>query len=289
MVNKSGVGQFVRRASIQKLRYVKGTIALVLAVIALSACENFQQRETAAPRDNVTTEEVANRTAQLIGKTVTIRSKPIKKLSESTFSVSDQQFFGGETILIVNASGKPFVLPTDQNVEIQATGQVRRFVYAEFERDYDLFSPADVYAEFEGKPAIVAQAIALAPEPGQVTENPRLYYNKTIAVTGEIENLTSPTAFTLDEDQLFGDQDLLVINAKARTAGAGEAATAPVSAGQTVAVTGVLRPFVVAEIERDYDLGWDLETRRKLEVEYSNRPVLVATGIYPSAIPEARK
>ncbi|BAY92737.1 hypothetical protein NIES3275_47740 [Microchaete diplosiphon NIES-3275] len=59
-----------------------------------------------------------------------------------------------------------------------------------------------------------------------------------------------------------------------------------VNEGEKVAVTGVLRPFVVAELERDYDLNWDLTLQKQLEAEYSNKPVLVANEVYPSAIPQ---
>lgn len=81
----------------------------------------------------------------------------------------------------------------------------------------------------------------------------------------------------MDEDKLFGGQDLLVIRAGTpkRT----------VNEGEKVAVTGVLRPFVVAELERDYDLNWDLTLQRTLEAEYKNKPVFIANEVYPSAIP----
>ncbi|MBC5796128.1 MAG: hypothetical protein VKL60_18265 [Sphaerospermopsis sp.] len=47
-----------------------------------------------------------------------------------------------------------------------------------------------------------------------------------------------------------------------------------------------MRPFVVADLERDYDITWDLDLQRKLEAEYRDKPVLVATDVYPSAIPQ---
>ncbi|MGB3203131.1 MAG: hypothetical protein WBA99_19655, partial [Nodosilinea sp.] len=97
------------------------------------------------------------------------------------------------------------------------------------------------------------------------------------------------SGFTLDEEQLFGAEDLLVVYATPRD-GVDQplpaAGMAGVSDDETVAVTGVLRPFVLSEFERDYDLTWDLDFQEQLEAEYTNRPVLVATGVYPSAIPE---
>jgi hypothetical protein len=38
---------------------------------------------------------------------------------------------------------------------------------------------------------------------------------------------------------------------------------------------------VVADIERDYDLTWDLNLQRKLEAEYSKKPVLITESVYP--------
>ncbi|XHX78816.1 MAG: hypothetical protein RBJ76_02465 [Stenomitos frigidus ULC029] len=274
----------------QKLGKLNGALPIGMALalmVVLPACTNARQATVApSPVGNVTTEEVANETNRLIGQTVTIRSEPIKKIAPNTFTVGDEQFFGTESILVVNASGQPFVLPTDANVKVQVTGQVRKFVLAEVEREFNLGLDRKLYVEYENKPAIVAQAIALAPEPGKITEDPQRYYGKPLAVTGEIEDIRSPNSFTLDEDQLFGATDLLVLRANPK---AGVPTPAAVKDGETVAVTGVLRPFVVADIERDYDLTWDLDLQKKLEAEYSQKPVLIADAVYPSAIPDARK
>ena len=169
------------------------------------------------------------------------------------------------------------------------TGEVRRFVIADVNRDYDFLDlEPNLYVDYEGKPAIIAQSIAPAPEPGEITKNPSQYYGRTLAVTGEVEDVLSPTSFTLDEDKLFGASDLLVVVANPRT---GNTANTPVAVkdNETVAVTGVLRPFVVTDLEREYDLTWDLELHKKLEAEYRTKPVLVVQSVYPSAIPDAAK
>ncbi|MEG3849955.1 hypothetical protein QT971_22235 [Microcoleus sp. herbarium19] len=257
----------------------KGAIAFAVAAVLLPACTNNLERSTqvpGGPTGNVTTEEVADNTNQLLGQTVTVRSQPIQKLGPSTFTVSDRDFFGNESILVVNATGQPFAFPADPGTPIQVTGQVRKFVVADVNRDYNLGLDPNLYVQYRDRPAIIAQSMALAPKPGEITTKPSQYYGKTLAVTGEVENITSPNAFTLDEDRLFGGQDLLVLHTKP---------TPRVNEGEKVAVTGVLRPFIVAELERDYDLQWDLTLKRKLEAEYSKRPVLVSTGVYPSAIP----
>lgn len=272
----------------QKLRKANASfpagIALAVMALVLPACTDTQQEAAAPPVGNVTTEEVADDTNRLIGQTVTIRSEPVEKIAPNTFTVSDEQFFGTESILVVNASGVTFALPTDDDVEVQVTGQVRNFVMAEVEQEFGIDLDPEVYVEYENKPAIIAQAIALAPEPGEITENPQQYYGEALAVTGEIKDVRSPDSFTLDEDELFGATDLLVLRANPAP---GAPAPVAIEGGETVAVTGVLRPFVVADIERDYDLTWDLELQEKLEAEYSQKPVLIADAVYPSAIPDA--
>jgi len=67
-----------------------------------------QTRGSCPGTGNITTEEVADNTNALLGKTVTIRSEP--KIGPNTFTVRDDDFFGGETILVVNASREPVVL-----------------------------------------------------------------------------------------------------------------------------------------------------------------------------------
>jgi MYXO-CTERM domain-containing protein len=257
---------------VQKLWNARSAFALVLAITVLPACNQLTRQEAR----NTTAENVAENTNQYVGRTVTIRSEAIRKLGPSTFTMSSQQFLGGEPIIIVNASGTPFVFPENEDVDVQVTGQVRQFVLADINRQYSLGLGADLYREYENRPAIIAQSIALAPNPGQISQNPARYYGRTIAVTGEVEDVRSPNAFTLDEDQLVG-QDLLVINSNTGQA---------IQDDQTLAVTGVLRPFVVAELEREYDFNWDQGFVQQLEAEYRDRPVLIATGIYPSALPE---
>ncbi|URD48404.1 hypothetical protein [Chroococcidiopsis sp. CCNUC1] len=287
---------------LNKIWNTKSAIALALAAIVLPACTNQLETnrpaaptgETAttnaptSPTGNVTTEEVTDNTKQLIGKTVTVRSEPVSKVGNNTFTISDEEFFGNETILVVNASGQPLALPTD-NTEVQVTGEVRQFVVADVNRDYDFLDlEPNLYVDYEGKPAIIAQSIAPAPEPGEITSNPKQYYGRTLAVTGEVEEILSPTTFTLDEDQLFGATDLLVLVANPKT-GTTQAQNTAVKEDQTVAVTGVLRPLVVADLEREYDFNWDEGFVRQLEAEYSQKPVLVVQSVYPSAIPRAAK
>ncbi len=238
--------------------------------------ETVTEDNTSQAEENVTTEEVADGVEGLIGQTVTIRSDALEVIEPASFTVADQEFFGGEDILVLNASGEVFTLP-EGDTEVQVTGEVVQFVYSDIESAYDFDLDPDLYVDYEGQPAIIAESLAPAPEPGKIAENPTQYYGEILAVTGEIETVYSDNTFTLDDDELFGGEELLVVVANPTEA--------PIQNGETVATTGELRNFVIADLETDYDLTWDLDVQEELEVEYSDRPVLVVDRVYPSAIP----
>ncbi|MGG6295647.1 hypothetical protein ACQ4M4_14755 [Leptolyngbya sp. AN02str] len=252
----------------------------MLTTVLLAGCQTPEQQTTVPEDQNVTTEELVDNPNKYIGQVVTVRSEPVAEIGPSTFTMEDEEFFGSEPILVVNATGELFVFP-EAGTDVQVTGEVRNFVALDIEREYNLGLEADDYATYENQPALIAQSIAIAPEPGELASNPEQYYGEQLAVTGEIEEFQSANVFTLDEDQLFGGQDLLVLRANPTTA-----AEPAIEDGETVAVTGELRPFIVAELERDYEFNWEAGIQEQLEAEYRDRPVLVADNVYPSAIPD---
>lgn len=244
-------------------------MSLFLLTTVMTACTSEPEQANPNADSNVTTEEVAEQTEKVEGQSVTVRSEVKKQVGESSFILDNK----GEEILVINTSGEPFVLPEDEDLEIQATGKVQNFVLVDIERDYDLDLDPEIYAEYETQPALLANSLALAPDPGEITQNPEKFYDLAIAVEGEVEDIIDSTSFTLDEEQLFGATDLLVINTPVTEA----------LNGERVTVTGQLRKFILTEFERDYDLTWDLDVKQKLEAEYSDKPVFVADSLYPTA------
>lgn len=252
---------------------------LLLLTASLAACDTSDP-EADITDENVTTEEVAENTNELIGQTVTIRSNALEVIEPATFTVADQEFFGAEEIVVINASGETFELPTEDDTEVQVTGEVAEFILADVESAYELDLDPDLYADYTDRPAIIAESLAIAPEPGEITSDPSQYYGQTLAVTGEVEEIYGANTFTIDEEELIGANDLLVVSTNPAAA---------INEDETVAVTGELRSFVLADLERDYDLTWDLDIQEELEAEYVNKPVLVVDDIYPSAIPGIAK
>ena len=250
-------------------------LVVATAVPAIAACsepaETTTQEEAA---ENTTVEEVADGTEGLIGETVSVRAEVADAIGEVSFLLDDDQLFGGEDVLVINASTEPFLLAEGDDTPVQVTGEVQQLIIAEFEQAYGLTLDPELYADYEDRPVIVADSIALSPDPGELTSNPEQYYNQRIAIAGEIENKFSPTTFSMDEEELFGGDNLLVIS------------DAPLPQGQDgerVTATGILRPFVKAEFDQEYDLDWDLSVEEQIEAEYTNKPVFIADEVYPSA------
>jgi len=73
--------------------------------------------------------------------------------------------FGSEPILVVNASGAPIVLP-ERRYEVQVTGKVAKFQKSLREREFDFRFTTRSVCRVRRQPALIAQSIALAPEPG---------------------------------------------------------------------------------------------------------------------------
>jgi hypothetical protein len=110
----------------------------------------------------VGTSEVSNNVDRLIGETVTIKGKATQKVGLSSFSVSDGTFGRRSSILVINASGVPFNLPDDPNLQVQVTGKVRKLVIPDIEREYKLNLQDEYYNNFVNQPVIVAQYITIA-------------------------------------------------------------------------------------------------------------------------------
>ncbi|MCP6762217.1 MAG: hypothetical protein NHB32_26500 [Fischerella sp. CENA71] len=143
------------------------TIALLAVFVKLSYTN--EQPSTTSTAQLVTTSEVVQYPDELIGKTVTVRSRPLQKVGLTSFTVSDRRFFGGDPILVINASGRPFDLPSDRENVIQVTGEVHDLVIPEIEQQYQLSLQDQYYQDYVNKPVIIARDIRLAPDATAIT------------------------------------------------------------------------------------------------------------------------
>jgi hypothetical protein len=247
-------------------------VALVLSAM-LFPIGSLQNVEAQPVEPNVTEQEVRTLTEELVGQTITLRGE-VEDIEEFTFRVEDERLLGGEEILVVNISGNPIPTLPDDDTALQVTGEVRTFIADEVELEYGVGLPADINMQYENKPVIFAESIALAPSPGEITLNPNRYYGKSVAVEAEIEEIISENAFTLDEEQLIDGGNLLAINTT----------DSPMpNEDKEVVLTGTVRLLDFAELERDYNITFNAELRNRLMADYENGAVLMVEGIYTFA------
>ena len=258
-----------------------GAIALGLTATMLFPMKNVAQEEIQEGKTNVTIDKITGNIDEYVGQTVTIRGEVESELDESGFVLEDDEFFGGEQFLLLNAGAEPVMRPSE-DVPVQATGTVREFILADIESEYGIDLDDELYVDYENKPAIVAESVALAPTIEQLAENPSAFYNQVIAVKGEVGDLFSSNTMSLYEDGWIDDIGLVVFNVDRVL----DSENSAVQEGETVVVTGIAQELDVNLFLQDPDLGWDEDEISEFESRYTNRPVIVADDIYPSALDE---
>lgn len=249
------------------------TIALGITVLLLPSCTLESQDQA-----TVTTQDVAESTSELIGQEITVRNVVEDTIGNSGFIVESD---AGEPVLVLNDTGVPFQAP-DSELPIQTTGVVEPFSAEQIESQYGLSIDENLYAEYEGQPTIVAQSIALAPNPEDFYNAPEGYFeNQAIAIEGDIRLLEDTNnAFALFEEGWINDIGVLVIGVEPYIQGAN------LEEGENVVVTGVAQQ-ANEQLLRQANLGWDDSQIQEFLDRYTNRPVIVADGVYPSAVDPA--
>lgn len=104
----------------------------------------------------------------------------------------------------------------------------------------------------------------------QVDEDPMRFYGKRVTLSGEVEKIYGARAFELQGENIWWDEQLLVVSRSPIAIG-----KQMLTSDEDVMVSGTVKKMTVAEVERE--LGWDLEP--EIEVEFADKPVLVADSI----------
>ena len=246
---------------------------ILLGIATIFATTEYSKLQAQETDSNATIEEISESENTTPGEEVSVRGEATEVDPGVSFVIEEEDLFEEDGVLVINVSEQ--IVPEDaEDLRLQVTGELGTLVLADVERDYGLDLDPELYTDYETKPVIFADHIVEAPELEEISENPDFYYDREIAVEGEVDEIRNDYVFTLKEEQLIGGDDLLMINAT------GE----PISEQNgTVVVTGVVRPFIKADFEKDYDLTWDLDVQEEIEAEYTEKPVLVVDSIYPSA------
>lgn len=262
--------------------------------------------------DAISAGKLARDAGKFYGQTVTVSAEVENVLDDHSFTLDEDAVFAGPDVLVLLPTGSALPLRHDQKVTV--TGRVRRYVATELHHDYDWFEEGHILkrntkVDYTTRPVLVATSVITADGTDLVTgssatlsgdsdvateskrpvrpremapdtmitatklvRDPKAYYGQTVSVQSEVEDVLSANAFTLDEDAVFKGPDVLVLVPRG--------VASSLSHDQKVTVTGTVRPWVVADLDRDYDFfkhGEIVSTRTK--VDWKTRPVVVATHI----------
>ncbi|MEQ8962287.1 MAG: hypothetical protein RLP02_30905 [Coleofasciculus sp. C2-GNP5-27] len=106
---------------------------------------------------------------------------------------------------------------------------------------------------------------------GDVSENREELTGEMITVDGKVGEVIDSSTFKLEQEEPLLDKQVLVMNANPDT---------PIIKDNWVRVTGEVSQFVSKEeLEKDYDLTWDLDVEQSIEAEYENQPIILAESV----------
>ncbi|NEP18812.1 MAG: hypothetical protein F6J97_18250 [Leptolyngbya sp. SIO4C1] len=252
-------------------RWAMGGLAAI-ALLSLAACRSDEVPDELVTNEaELDVEEVAEEPGSLLGQRVTLRGDVEQQVDSAAFTLREDTLFPDDAVLVINATGTSYTVPEDEAVDVWVVGEVQEFVLATIEETYELDLDDELYVEYEAEPVVVASYIALAPDAETVAEDPTAFYGERIVVDGEIETVYAPDAFSLEADQLFESGELLVVGAVPEVA----------QEDNVIAVSGILLPFSIENLEQEYELQWDAALRDLIAAEYTGQPALIAQEIYP--------
>jgi hypothetical protein len=273
-----------------KLSLKGGALALALMAFGLTACQvqddtavtpqpdqpaaeqPTTDTQTAQGMEDVEAGDLSGDLEDYIGRTISIRGEVVEVLGNDAFVIAGGLF--NDDIVVLNTSGSPVVLPGDDITErVQVTGEVQQVTADSVNQQYGLNLDAATFGDYENNPAILADSIVLAPEPGEISDNPQVFYNERIALEGGVDEEYGANAFTIGGAGFLGGSNILVISEAGGFANFADV--------DDVVVLGELRPFNLAQLEQEYNLTLDPDSRQALESDYNEESVLIAEQIFP--------
>lgn len=216
----------------------------------------------------ITLSDIDDNVEQYIGQTVTINGEVDEALGANAFRMDEGNILDlGDQILVVLADDAQRPANLQNETSVQVMGEVQNFARADFERDYGLlFDDEALYAEWEGRPAIIAGMVTTRASVSDIDDDEESYIGNQVAVQGDVTEIIDERTFRLDDPALLGGDDILVTTAQAGMT---------VTEGDQVWVSGVVREFDAAAIgeETGYDYTGEAYT------PFAERTVIVADNV----------
>ena len=274
---------------------IAGVIILgLLALLLLPLFTNDRDVGSGTERIHagISVDDIAANPGAYLGQTVTVGGPIGELVGTRAFTLNDNDVLGNDQVLVVGA--KPFsAIPGRQadasllaDDTVQVTGTVRTFDLAAVEQEVGADLQDDRFRDWGGKPAIVAQSIRVverAATTGQaaatvdaITDNPSAWIGKTVMVDGSVGDVLGQRAFTINDNDLIGDDEMLVVGAKPlRTLPGRQTQDVPLVADDIILVRGPVRLFDLAAAEKE--VGADLDDN--LFRDWAGKPAIIARSV----------
>ena len=278
-----------------------------LAALGLAATAFAHEGQVGA----ISAGKLAKDAKNYYGQTVTVEAKVEDVFDNHSFTLDEDALFAGPDVLVLVPHGLANMPVHEQKAMV--TGTVRPYVTADLKRDLDFFDEGKIInktvkIDYNTRPVLIASRVTTADgrdlltgsatamgdsdvateatrpvRPREIAPDTMItatklvgdakkYYGQTVSVQSEVEDVLSPNAFTLDEDAVFKGPDVLVLVPRG--------IASQLRHDEKVTVTGTVRPWVVADLDKDLEFfqnGKIVSTKEK--VDWKTRPVIVATSV----------
>lgn len=247
----------------------------MLVSVGVVACTPQTENPTAQPEAAESTtpssDEDSGALADQVGESFFFHGAFQNQFSEALFVVQEDENRGWGEILVLNQSDRAFQVPADTATPLWIYGTVATLTETELE---DNEVPQAEWDNYAGQPFVVAERITLVPPPDELAENAEAFLNQHVTVYGKVEPVAAANTFILQDPQLFGNKGVILIQGA-------NADLDQVVSSENAVVSGVLRPYILADLKQDYDLPWALDLQERLEADYQQSPVIVVDQALP--------
>ena len=239
--------------------------------------------QSAGADSGVNLSEVADNPDAMFGQTVTVSGGILEIIGPNAVVIGSDTLLVGEQVLVVSSQDlQEMIEQSDKELAdsaLQVTGEVRQLSIPTIEQDLNIELDEDALSDFET--VFVAESVEVNPPglgPGDterqgpsagfevdtsisdIVDSTEEYLGQTVTLSGEVEQIISPHAFR------FGDAMLLAVTAEPRN---------DLFVEPTAYVTGTIREFKLADIERDLNI--DLDDQQFTNAE--GAPVIVVEAL----------
>ncbi len=276
-------------------------VALVLATLPVPAVA--QVWDTGAEAGGTTVAEVVADPLSFYGEIVMLPGEVVRVLGPRSFVMREDDVLAEGELPVVTVGwmldrqGDPIDAGALLDSLVLVTGEVRPFDLLTVEDELGLDLDDAAWAEWAGRPAILARSVipwsprgmprALPPAASgetvptvtvdQVTDDPSTYFGQTVTVIGEVSEPVEWHALRLADTDLLFDEELLVVIPRPLQARMRGSLGANRLNSRVVAVTGTIVPYDAVEVERVTGFGGEFRPT----VDWDPEAMLVARFIRP--------